>query len=230
MLFISLILSALLLLIANGSAWRARHAGTTILCSSLAFMVGPFFLMCVLPAVALQALLLCGVTIVWRATHRGPSFFLTLSCGATLVAYGLSGMLVLESEREYARLRVRYPYESMEGRLPPPRAVPGGTPLLPAAAQRLSRLEEEIPEHVIGYRESQLRRLHEHAVELFINSPGFGAARMFYPSESGLAANLGRGPVPLQPGPRFTSLWSPGELERPPADDEAPLSHMLEGS
>ena len=34
MLYISLILSALLLLIANGLARRARHAGTTIVCSS----------------------------------------------------------------------------------------------------------------------------------------------------------------------------------------------------
>jgi hypothetical protein len=230
MLFISLILSALLLLVTNWLAGRGRHAGTTIVCSSLAFMVGPFFLMCVLPAVALQALLLCGATIVWRATHRGPSFFLPLSCGATLVAYSLSGMMVLESERGYARLRDRYPYESMEGRLPTPQAVPGGTPLLPATAQRLSRLEGEIPEHANGYREFQLRTLHERAVALFINSPGFGVARMLHPSEAGLAANLSREPVPLQPGSRFTSMWSPGELERLPAADEATLGRVLEDS
>ena len=99
MLIISLILSAVLLLIANWSARRGRHAGMTIVCSSAVFMVGPFFLMCIWPAVSIQALLLCGATIVWRASHRGPGFFLTLSCGATLVAYGFSGIMVMESER-----------------------------------------------------------------------------------------------------------------------------------
>ena len=230
MLFISLILSALLLLIANWSARRTRHADTMIVCSSVAFAVGPFFLMCVLPAVAIQALLLCGATIVWRATRRGPSFFLPLSCGATLVAYGLAGMMVLGSEREYARLRVLYQYESMEGRLPVPQAVPGGAPLLPATAERLSRFEGVFPEHANGYREFRLRALHEDAVALFIHSPGFGASRMLHPSESNLAANLRREPVPLQPGSRFTSMGSPGERERLPGDDEAPLGHMLEDS
>jgi hypothetical protein len=43
MLIISLILSSLLLLIANVLAWRARHAGAMIVWTSLAFLVGPFF-------------------------------------------------------------------------------------------------------------------------------------------------------------------------------------------
>jgi len=138
--------------------------------------------------------------------------------------------MVVQSEREYARLRVRYPYESMEDRLPIPRAVPGGVPLALASAQRLSRLEEGLFYHANGFREFQLRTLHEDAVALFINSPGFGIARMFHPSERGLAVNLRRGPVPLQPGPRFTSTWSPGELGRLAAGDEAPLGDMHEAS
>jgi hypothetical protein len=230
MLFISLVLSVLLLLIANGIVWRARHAGTMIACSSVAFMLGPLFLMCILPAVALQALLLCGVVFVWRVSHRGRFFFLPLSCGATLVAYGISGMMVLQSEREYARLRARYPYESMEGRLPAPNPLHDGAPLLPATAERLSRLEAEIPEYTNSYREYQLRMLHEHTVELFINSPGFGIARMLHPSESGLTVSLRREPAPLQPGSRFTSMWSPGEWLQPAAGDEAPLRRMLQAS
>jgi hypothetical protein len=230
MLFISLTLSALLLLIANWFAGRTRLSGAMIVCSSLAFLVGPFFLMCVLPAVALQALLLCGATIVWYERGRDPASFLRLSCGATLVAYGLSGIMVLGTEREYARLRARYPYESMEGRLPLSGFIPGDTPLPPETVQRLTRLEENLSDHGTGYREYQLRTLHEHAVSLFINSPGFGVARMIHPSESGLAASLGREPVPLQPGSRFTSIWSPGELKPPPAGDDAPLGRMLDDS
>jgi hypothetical protein len=224
MLFIALILSALFLLTVNWFAWRSRHAAKTIVCSSVAVLVGPFFLMCILPPLALQALLLCGATLLWRATHRGYTFFLALSCGATLVAYGLSGIMVLQSERAYARLRARYPYESMEGRVPLPQAVLGGTALLPATTRRLSRLEEIIPEHPNGYREYQLEKLQEQAVELFINSPGFGISRMFNPTESGLAANLRREPVPLQPGSRFPEMWPPGQLEPLPAGDDAPLS------
>jgi hypothetical protein len=118
----------------------------------------------------------------------------------------------------------------MEGRLPAPKPVPGGAPLPPATAQRLSRLEEEIAdaEHANFYREYQLRALHEHAVALFINSPGFGVARMIHPTESGLTRRSE--PIPLQPGSRFASMWSPGELRRPTAGDEAPLSLMLEDS
>jgi hypothetical protein len=230
MLYVSLVLSALLLLLANWAARRARHAGTAIVGWSLAFLVAPFFLMCVLPAVALEALLLCGATIVWRAMRRGPSFFLPLSCGATLAAYSVSGLLVLESEREYARLRVLYPYESMEDRLPGPQAVSGGTPLPPATAEALSRVEAEVSEHWNDFREFQLRTLHERAVDLFINSPGFGVARMLHPSEAGLAVNLRRGPVPFQPGSRFTSIWSSGDLARLPSGDDAALGHLLEES
>jgi hypothetical protein len=230
MLYISLIVSALFLLTVNWFAGRARSAGISIVCSSAAFVVGPAFLMCVLPAVALQAVLICVATIIWRATHRGPAFFLLLSCGATTIAYGVSGAMALRYEREYARLRGRYPYESMEGRLPAPRAVPRGTSLPAATVERLSRLEGEIAEHANGYREFQLKSLHERAVSLFINSPGFGVMRMIRPSESGLAVNLRRETVPLEPGPRSTSGWSPGELQLLPDAEEISLSRMLEDS
>src|SRR5579883_1350017 len=70
--------------------------------------------------------------------------------------------------------------------------------------------------------------LHERAVELFINSPGFGTMRMIRPSESGLTVNLRKEPVPLQPASRFTSMWSPGEWERLSDADEAMLGRMLD--
>jgi hypothetical protein len=108
--------------------------------------------------------------------------------------------------------------------------VPGGSDLLPATAGRLSRLEERIPEHANGFRDYQLRRLHEDAVGLFINSPGFGVARMFNPTKAGLAVGLRRPPVPLQPGSRFPELWPPGQPERLPAAAAEPLSLMLEDS
>jgi hypothetical protein len=223
MLVVSLVLSAILLLIVNGVVWLKRDPDAIIVCVSLVF----FLLMCLFPAVGIQGLLVCGTAYFCRAIRRGPSFFLPLSCGATLVVYGILG---IGPEREFARLRVRYPYESMERRLPKPRSVPAGMPLRPATVERLDRMEREIPEHANGYREHQLWRLHEDAVGLFINSPGFGNMRMIYPTESGLAVNLRREPVPFQPGSRFASTWSPGELKLPVPGDGIPLSQMLDTS
>ena len=120
----------------------------------------------------------------------------------------------------------------MEARLPQPRTSPEDLPLLPVADQRLARLEEKLPEHANGFRDFQLEKLHEHTVDLFINSPGFGVSRMSYPSEWSLASSWGRGrePRPLQPGSRFPAVWSPGEHERLPSSDENQLSDLLEES
>jgi len=135
-----------------------------------------------------------------------------------------------EGEREYARLRALYPYESMEARLPAPKPNTRELPLSAGARDRLDRVEAEINEDGNWYRKSQLELLHEHAVALFINSPGFGLARMIHATERGLTVNLRREPVPLQPASRITSDWSPGELVRPPAADEAFLAWMFEDS
>jgi hypothetical protein len=233
MLILSSILSVLLLLIANSFARRSRRTGGTVVYASLAVMAVPvvfLFMGFFLTTVAIQAFLLCGAFIVWLAARRGPGFFLALSCGATVVAYAFTGAMVLNSEREYARLRVRYPYESMEGRLPTPQSAPDDVPLLPAAAERLSRFGGGFRMHENGFRNFQLELLHEHAVALFINSPGFGVSRMLRPTERGLDVNRRREPVPLQPGARFTSMWSPGEQNRLSARAEVQLSRMLEDS
>jgi hypothetical protein len=230
MLVASLVLSVLLLLIVNGSVFSKRKAGTIAFVYCLAFVFGPLLLGCVFPAVSVQALLLCGVAIIWRSSGRGPSFFLALSCGATLVAYGVAGVMVLRTECEYARLRVRYAYESMDGRVPAPRPVADGTALRPEATRRLDRLEAEIPEEANGYRGYTLKSLHESAVASFINSPGFGIGRMILPNERNLAVNLRRGPEPLQPGSRFAADWSPGELTPPGPGDATELGRMLDDS
>jgi hypothetical protein len=230
MLFISLILSTLLLLIANWLARRARPSSGSIIGTSTVFLVGSVFTMCFLPALAVQSLLFCLATVVWGAGRRSPSRFLALSGGATLVAYGFSGIIVFQTERTYASLRARYPYESMEARLPSPDVVPSRTPLPPAAEQRLSSLEGQIPEHQNGYREYQLQLLHERSVGSFINSPGFGVTRMIRPSERGLTANLRKEPVPLQPGPRSETPWSPSEPGWQTDSDESQLGLMVEAS
>jgi hypothetical protein len=229
MLIMCLILSVLLLAATNLIALLSRRPAPLIAGFCLAYLIGQVFFMSLVLAVApaLQALLLCPAAFMWHRFYRGRAFFL-LSCGATLLAYGLSGVLVVMSEREYARLRTLYPFESMEGRLPAARPVPSGARLALETSQRLSGLEETIFGRTF-YREHQLRALHEDMVALFINSPGFGVMRMILPNEEGLVVGRRSESSPLQPGARPNSIWSPGEQEPPHLFDEE-LYGMLDDS
>lgn len=229
MLYFSLIASALLLLYANGMVRRSCYPGTTIACAGLTVLIGPFFMLCALPTVAIQALLMWIAVIVWRGTGRGPATFLRLSCGATVLAYGMGGILVYRAEQEYARLRALHPYQSMEDRVPEPRSRSGET-LRPSADARLAALESRFTDHPNSMLERQLRLLHEDRVFLFVNSPGFGIGRMFLPAEWNLRFGLRREPVPAQPGAPDTPAWSPGEWKEAPPGEEVALGRLLEDS
>jgi hypothetical protein len=228
MLIISLILSTLLLLIANGFARYGSRTGAVVACSTLGVLA--IFLFLPLLALVLQAILLCAVTWFWRATRRTPASFFRLSCAATAVAYVPFGLMALASEREYASLRARYPYESLAGRLPTPRPASVDAALAPATIERLSHLEAAFPEGANSLRGYQLELLHDRAVSLFINGPGFGISRMSRPSEEVLATNPRGRPVPPQPGPRLAPEWSSGEFRQPSADDDVPLGRLLDDS
>jgi hypothetical protein len=103
-------------------------------------------------------------------------------------------------------------------------------PLAGAPAQRLDRLEEAVQSQSGNYRAWQLEQLHEDAIGLFINSPGFGVGRMIRPSGMSLKFGVRRELVPPQPGPRITSVWSPGEFEPLSAGYETWLGPLLENS
>ncbi len=230
MLYISLIMSAALLIIVNWIVRRSASLGVAVGLTGAAFVFIPFLTMCILPAVAIQSLLVLIAVLLWRDSGRAPSNFVKLSCSATLLAYGLAGVLVFRSEREYQRLRRLYPYESMEARVPGPKDGVGASALNPAAEARLSAIEARITEDPNRLRDGQLKRLHEDAVGLFVNSPGFGIARMIQPAEWNLRINLRRDPVPLQPAPRSVGVWSPGDSKWPTDVDEDQLGSLLEDS
>lgn len=229
MLYISLIASGLLLLYANWMVRRAMYPGTTIGCAGLAVIIGPVFMLCALPMVAIQSLLMWVAVILWNNTRRDPATFLRLSFGATAMAYALGGVLVYRSEQEYARLRGLYPYRSMEARVPEPRIRTNGE-LPPSSEARLSSIEARITDEPNGMRERELRLLHEDRVFLFVNSPGFGVARMLLPSEWTMRIGLSREPVPDQPGPRTEVTSSPGEWKGIPAGAKPPMGRLLEDS
>ncbi len=176
---------------------------------------------------ALLAMLLFFSMTIWRESGRGPKLFRNLSIGSAVIVIVLAGVVTLNNEREYQRLRALYPYQSIEGRLPPVKASSSREqPLAPAVEARLSKLEDDG-----GYwstvRSRRLMRLHEQKVELFIKSVGFGIERVSTsPTEYGLRVH--REPVPLQPGPRVALSTSPGEWKLVKPDEEPPLSRLLD--
>ena len=86
MLILSIIVSSLLLVAANWFVFRTRNPVGKTLALCLTFTFAPLFMMCILPIVAIQSMLLAGAVGVWRLSHRDPRFFLRLSGAATLAA------------------------------------------------------------------------------------------------------------------------------------------------
>src|SRR5438067_6023862 len=221
MLYISLVASAVLLVAVNAAARRPNRPVTATAAGGL-LLFGPAPLVClaILPTVVVQAALLCVVSPLWRRAGWGPGRFLALSAGATLAAYGLLvGLSVAPTQREYARLRERFPFESVEGRLPL-------LPARPADARhdpdRLAALEGRVDEEVrFDWRARELASLHERTVSQFVNSPGFGVARMSPgPTKESLTYGLRDGPAPPQPARPGASYWAPGPARPAPAETD----------
>jgi hypothetical protein len=232
MLYVSLIASAVLLLIANRIVRRSTSPGTAMACTSLAFMVGPMFVGCVLPPVIFQAPLLYIAVVIWRGPRRTARQFLAFSCGATLLAFAFAAGVVHRVEKELAMLRSFYPYVSMEGRLPKPKPKPMAAVAkrLAATETRLSEIERKVAEGASRWREVQLKLLHEYSVRLFVNKRGFGLSRMDFPHDWTLRVGIKQGPVATQPEPYREETWSPGDWRAPAPADHAPLDRLLAAS
>jgi hypothetical protein len=215
----SLILSAVMLLVANGLARWSPHRVVTVATSAAGLVILPMMLTCFFPAVALQAVLLLVVVAVWALARWRFRYFLILSCAATTVAYLVVGWLAY---REHSQLREEFAFVSMEERLPTRKAASNRVmqPLPKATRDRLYVLEFAVEGDVEGtwgalHRVEQLRELHEETVQAFIASPGFGVSRM--PSNSRVMLNYGlrdNPPVP-QPVTRSTSQWSAAATLKP---------------
>ncbi len=222
MITISLLLSVTLLVAANVIAYRSKTPTAKVVCLCLGFLLVPQFFNFFSPPVALLAVLLLLAVVIWRELLRGPSSFRGLSLVATMIAFAVPVMYALKD----ARLRARYPYESLEARLP---ASPAAR-AMPVSSQALDRLDQlEVRMGRSYIRSHRLMMLHERSVEIFVRHYGFGVTRMVPgPSAQNLALEGRDGPDILQPGPPAGPPRSPGEWLRLPATDEEPLARLHE--
>jgi hypothetical protein len=220
MLIISLVLSLALLVIAA----RVSKAPLSWVCLwGLVFAIGPIFLGMFFPALALQAVLLAVAAVASKTVGWRARTFVVLSCLATMTAYVIIGGSALHG---VMRLQDKFPYESLDARLPPSRVV-SERPLSEPALERLDRLEELLagqePNSWDRTRIYHLEDLHERTLKVFAQSPGFGVARIIRPSEYTLRRGLRAEESISQPGTRVTFTWSTGDLEEPgqlhPGDD-----------
>src|SRR5262249_55358553 len=167
--------------------------------------------MIVLYPVAIHFIFTFAVFLVWRWKSSNPKVFLGLSLLATAAAYGLAVYLSLSAMQQFDRLRERFPFESMEDRVPAPRPHSAVSPLPIDTANRLTTLEESVRDNFL--RALGLRQLHEARVWLFVNSPGFGVTRFpLIPNEYRLTGGLRDDPPILQPVSSANPSGSTGDL------------------
>jgi hypothetical protein len=206
MLYVSLTLSVLLLVIANVGILRSSNGwlnafGFIGLFFSFGTICAGFFL----PPVALLFLVLAALVGIWVTCKLRPWVFLPVSCVAAAVVAGIIGQSVLHSQSRYAGLRAQYPYESMEDRLPPAKATYRLEVIPEAIAESLASAEDSLEGRSRTMRSYFLEQVHEQTTALFVNSSGFGVARMGRPTEQSLAGDPERNKSIPQPEPRLSS-------------------------
>ncbi len=232
MLFLAIGICALMVVAANLAVSRTKMPRTIIgiLCV-LSFLGHPFVSGLMLPAVIYLDLLLilaafCGAT----RRREGLLSFRSISIAAAFAAVGLSGYQVWKTESGYARLREKYPLESLEGRLPLLQVSVQKLPLSPDAIGRLETFEDGNFEGYHGsFRERRLSRLHKDSVQSFIESFGTGVYRMSpFPTERNLALDESEASDLRQPGHRSVPTGSPGDWTLMAAERKPPLSRLLD--
>jgi hypothetical protein len=221
MLYASLVCSGIILAVALLAARYSEHPIRVTLGWASGVAVLPMGLMMGFPAVWLQLAILGGGLLFAGLFGRARRALVPLSVVSVVVAYGVIGVSVSQEEARLDELRARYPFESMEARLPRPvPASASGSPEI------LTRLEQEV-ERESGWRNHQLARLHTVTVDRFVNSPGFGVGRMTHRlGRPGLEGEL-RDSAPDQPEDYFRLAPKDGE-KLPARPDQSALGKLHE--
>jgi hypothetical protein len=212
MLYDALIFSGVLLLAVN-IAFRLKSRPKLL--TALIVILPAMFFFVGLPPVMIQAALIGLLGLFVRRWEWGTLRYATVTLVATFIAFILTSIPGMTKQVELAKLRERYPFESLEGRLPP---TPEQSE--PKVSARLEEFEEELDKNSSG-RAYQLERLHERSVRDFVNSDGFGAMRIIGPpSERSVARGLHAEPAPFQPP---NPLYGPTGNTKPTLEELAKL-------
>jgi hypothetical protein len=220
MLLVALVFCGILLIIANLEVRRHGKGAATfvtfIIVGLLPFLAGLVLLPVILFGITLSVMCCWG-----RLSERSRWRFLPASLVALLVVFGICAWLSWRENSTYVELRKKFPYESMETRLPLPKPAKALADVDKKMAELEDRLETESQWSDLGSRVLHLRELHEETTRLFVNSSGFGIGRLFKPRETSLVRGLRKDPPLKQPGQPVSGFWSPGELQ-PGATERRP--------
>jgi hypothetical protein len=219
MLYISLGISTTLIIMVLMTAVRTKRAAGTAITAGAFLSLAPCCLMNTTLIILAHAVAVAVAALTWEWCGWRFRYLLLLLLVATIASYGIVGGAGLYEVR---RLQNKYPYVSMERRVPAPRAESGAVDY----STRLDMLEDDLERNERSRsnrnRSWALRQLHENTVEQFIRRPRFGAGRMMYELVSEGTLKLGlRDDVDLpQPGARSTAYLSAGygeSLSLPPS-------------
>lgn len=229
MLIPELLLSCLVLWASYRAIQPSAHPAIVVLATGGVIAVGVLSFLLSLPAGVIQAVLLVLAIAVWRLRRWAPDGFVPTAVMSIGLAYVVSFVLVWQ---ELEELRQRYPYVSMEDRLPEPKDHLRGEAVTGAAALLLSEWDEKRSgmDEVQFLRFLYLDELHTGMVAVFVKRAGFGLARMPVMSERGLRVGLRTEPPPQQPAAAWSTerVPTPGTFQDEPTRDVAyQESHRL---
>lgn len=179
MLFGSLFLSTIFLILALLISSNTDNSVAILLIIGIGLFGLPIFIGFISPPVIIQVILVCWAISFCDERWLGPRYKIPSAIFATCLAYGAAFLFVLPSQIYYSHLREKFPYESMEDRVPAPEALWKVKSLSAESDSQLTELEERLENESIHYsRIEQLKLLHKDKVVLFASSPGFGVARL----------------------------------------------------
>src|SRR5437868_3778068 len=176
MLIISLVVSAILLIMVDIIAWKNRFPllGIIIACGCAFF--GQFFIMAAFPALTVQCVCLTVLAIGCRLASSRPSTFIKGSVLLTLTAYlFIWWTLVVPERQRFENLRATYPLQDMSVRVPEPKVISKSAVFFDSNNRRWQETENALDRY--DGRRWALETLHERSVQEFINSEGFGVTR-----------------------------------------------------
>jgi hypothetical protein len=209
MLIAALISSGIVLGLGTMAMVRGGGWVTAFGLSGLLLGVGPFFLFFQLPPFLLFLFLI--VPVHHRMSLTSLRSRALAIAGPMFGCCAVTGWFVWDDQRELARFRTQYPYESVEERLPRPSVTVAA--LTQEARRSLDDVERRLEKVSTSdlrpnesLRSSVLKQLHEDTLRTFVSSPGFGQMRLaFRPSRFWLNYRLRRNPPIEQPRPPMLS-------------------------